>query len=138
MEQNCFTQSPLYFAIPVGPSVDPAGVTMVDSIKVYGKTKENFGWPDDPPDDFPSTTGASNLPATSNTVAPSTETEAVVIPTPVSLSSLDRLVASSLEVLDGFVCLISMEDKVITSSYIAQFTITKSMRFTIVPWSFGQ
>ncbi|XP_033643062.1 E3 ubiquitin-protein ligase UBR4-like [Asterias rubens] len=95
----------------VGPSVDPAGVTMVDSIKVYGKTKENFGWPDDPPDDFPSTTGASNLPATSNTVAPSTETEAVVIPTPVSLSSLDRLVASSLEVLDGFVCLISMEDK---------------------------
>ncbi len=101
---------------------------MVDSIKVYGKTKENFGWPDDPPDEFPSTTGASNLPATSNSAAPASETEAVVIPTPVSLSSLDRLVASSLEVLDGFVCLISMEDKVpithwLTSiSYLGPFS----------------
>ena len=30
-----------------GQSVDPAGVTMVDSIKVYTKTKESFGWPED-------------------------------------------------------------------------------------------
>lgn len=38
----------------VGASVDPAGVTMLDSIKIYGKTKEQFGWPDEPPEDFPS------------------------------------------------------------------------------------
>ena len=31
----------------VGPSSDPSGVSMVDSIKVYTKTKEAFGWPDD-------------------------------------------------------------------------------------------
>lgn len=38
----------------VGASVDPAGVTMLDSIKIYGKTKEQFGWPEDPPEDFSS------------------------------------------------------------------------------------
>lgn len=27
---------------------------MLDSIKIYGKTKEQFGWPDEPPEDFPS------------------------------------------------------------------------------------
>lgn len=31
----------------VGQSHDPNSVTMVDSIKVYCKTKEVFGWPDD-------------------------------------------------------------------------------------------
>ena len=33
--------------ISVGPSPDSANVTMVDSIKVYVKTKESFGWPED-------------------------------------------------------------------------------------------
>lgn len=27
---------------------------MLDSIKIYGKTKEQFGWPEDPPEDFSS------------------------------------------------------------------------------------
>ena len=30
---------------------------MVDSIKVYCKTKESFGWPDDPQEELPSTPG---------------------------------------------------------------------------------
>lgn len=34
--------------------MDPAGVTMIDAVKIYGKTKEQFGWPDEPPEDFPS------------------------------------------------------------------------------------
>lgn len=42
------------FHFSVGASVDPAGVTMLDSIKIYGKTKEQFGWPEDPPEDFSS------------------------------------------------------------------------------------
>lgn len=29
------------------PSPDPTGITIIDSIKVYGKTKENFSWPDE-------------------------------------------------------------------------------------------
>lgn len=31
----------------VGVSTDPASVTMIDSVKVYVKTKEAFGWPED-------------------------------------------------------------------------------------------
>ncbi len=82
---------------------------MVDSIKVYSKTKEAFGWPDDPPDDFPSATG-TNLPS-STSASPANESESIVSP-PVPLTSLDKLVASSLEVLEGFVCMVPMEDKV--------------------------
>lgn len=49
----------MHFYLPfcfseVGASVDPAGVTMLDSVKIYGKTKEQFGWPEDPPEDFSS------------------------------------------------------------------------------------
>ena len=31
----------------VGPSSDSSGINMIDSIKIYCKTKENFGWPED-------------------------------------------------------------------------------------------
>lgn len=36
----------------LGASSDPSNVTMVDSVKVYGKTKEAFGWPEDAMDEF--------------------------------------------------------------------------------------
>ena len=39
--------------LAVGVSADPAHVTMIDSIKVYTKTKEQFGWPDDDDIDQP-------------------------------------------------------------------------------------
>ncbi|XP_028343585.1 E3 ubiquitin-protein ligase UBR4 isoform X5 [Physeter macrocephalus] len=95
----------------IGASVDPAGVTMIDAVKVYGKTKEQFGWPDEPPEEFPSAsvsnicpsnlsqsngTGDSDSAApttTSGTVLESSETE--------SLTKLDRLVVSSLEALES-------------------------------------
>ena len=32
----------------VGPSLDPSGINMVDCIRVYSKTKEEFGWPESP------------------------------------------------------------------------------------------
>ena len=35
------------FSFVVGPSSDSSGINMIDSIKVYCKTKENFGWPED-------------------------------------------------------------------------------------------
>ncbi|KAF7239331.1 E3 ubiquitin-protein ligase UBR4 [Varanus komodoensis] len=50
----------------VGASVDPAGVTMLDAIKIYGKTKEQFGWPDEPPEDFPSASVSSVCPPNLN------------------------------------------------------------------------
>lgn len=37
----------------VGPSVDPSGVSFVDCIRVYGKAKDVFGWPEHPPDPLP-------------------------------------------------------------------------------------
>ena len=30
-----------------GPSFDPAGVNIVDSVQIYGKSKDAFGWPED-------------------------------------------------------------------------------------------
>ncbi|XP_026545772.1 E3 ubiquitin-protein ligase UBR4-like [Notechis scutatus] len=50
----------------IGASVDPAGVTMLDAVKIYGKTKEQFGWPDEPPEDFPSASVSSVCPPNLN------------------------------------------------------------------------
>lgn len=36
--------------ITFGPSQDAEGVIMVDCIKIYGKTKDMFGWPEEPED----------------------------------------------------------------------------------------
>ena len=37
-----------HFVSPaVGPSSDSSGINMIDSIKVFCKTKETFGWPED-------------------------------------------------------------------------------------------
>ncbi|XP_055978695.1 E3 ubiquitin-protein ligase UBR4 isoform X1 [Sorex fumeus] len=95
----------------IGASVDPAGVTMIDAVKIYGKTKEQFGWPDEPPEEFPSASVSNICPSnlsqsngtgdtdsaapatTSGTVLESSETE--------SLTKLDRLVVSSLEALES-------------------------------------
>ena len=53
------------FVSVVGQSHDTAGVTMVDSIKVYGKTKEAFGWPDDLQDEGLPPPTPRNVPAAS-------------------------------------------------------------------------
>lgn len=56
----------LLLLIAVGASVDPAGVTMIDAVKVYGKTKEQFGWPDEPPEEFPSASVSNICPSNLN------------------------------------------------------------------------
>ena len=45
----------------VGASADPATVTMIDSIKVYVKSKSAFNWPED--DDLPDNSAGSNQPS---------------------------------------------------------------------------
>nr|XP_033777630.1 E3 ubiquitin-protein ligase UBR4 isoform X4 [Geotrypetes seraphini] len=105
----------------IGASVDPAGVTMMDAIKIYGKTKEQFGWPDEAPEDFPAASVSSVCPPNLNqgngtgdadpavpapasgTVLESSETE--------SLTTVDRLVASSLEALENSFALGSVTEK---------------------------
>ncbi|KAM5126070.1 E3 ubiquitin-protein ligase UBR4-like, partial [Mantella aurantiaca] len=84
----------------IGASVDPAGVTMIDAIKIYGKTKEQFGWPDEPPEDFPSASVSSVCPANLNqgngtsegetAAPPSTNGTAIESSDPETLTILDR------------------------------------------------
>lgn len=81
--------------INFGPSSDPNNVIMVDSIKVYGKSKESFSWPDDEGDEIPS----GSMPPNSNGTEPSESFGSLKLH---QLHHLDRFLASALKVLDGF------------------------------------
>ena len=78
---------PLHFI--VGASVDPAGVTMLDSIKIYGKTKEQFGWPEDPPEDF-SSASVNNVCSPNLNQGNGTSDGDITTPTTTSGSVLER------------------------------------------------
>ncbi|XP_011314104.1 protein purity of essence isoform X2 [Fopius arisanus] len=92
--------------ITFGLSQDP-DVIMVDSIKIYGKTKDAFGWPEEP-EEIPAgqTTPAPVVPGSSIT----NENETAVV-SPASLTSVDkpskdsvkieRMISSILEVLES-------------------------------------
>lgn len=75
----------------VGCSMDPNAITMVDSVKVYVKTKEAFGWPEEP-DDFPepAATSTSKLVNTSNGVAVAEADSTPAAPLPMTVA--DRCV----------------------------------------------
>ncbi|XP_043220427.1 E3 ubiquitin-protein ligase UBR4-like isoform X2 [Amphibalanus amphitrite] len=79
------------------PTADTSGVTMVDSIKVYGKTKENFDWPEDS-DEYMSSPSASGT-----SLTPGGEGEGGAAAAAVPLTPLDKLVSSALETLEGCV-----------------------------------
>uniref|UniRef100_W5MAW8 Ubiquitin protein ligase E3 component n-recognin 4 n=1 Tax=Lepisosteus oculatus TaxID=7918 RepID=W5MAW8_LEPOC len=87
-------------SIFIGASVDPAGVTMLDSIKIYGKTKEQFGWPDEPPEDFPSAS-VNNVCSPNLNQGNGTGDSDIVTPASASGTVLERLVVSSLEALES-------------------------------------
>ncbi|XP_077505275.1 E3 ubiquitin-protein ligase-like protein poe isoform X4 [Amblyomma americanum] len=90
-----------------GPSSDPSCVTMVDSVKVYGKSKESFGWPEES-DEFATGVGIA---AQSNTVA-ATGIDPDGIPSaPLPLTALDRLTSSCLEMLDDCFSLSSLSEE---------------------------
>ncbi|KAF5286898.1 hypothetical protein FQA39_LY00431 [Lamprigera yunnana] len=89
--------------IMFGPSQDPETVTVLDSVKVYGKTKDSFGWPEETDE---TTNGTSTTPA----ITCNNETEQTNV-NPVPLSTLERLVVGVLEVLDGTFSLYSNEEK---------------------------
>lgn len=75
-----------------GPSADPENVCMLDSIKVYGKTKDVFGWPEESDDN--ATTLANAL---SNIVANTSTLDASLN----QVTPLDKMMTSMLEVLDS-------------------------------------
>ncbi|XP_034609555.1 E3 ubiquitin-protein ligase UBR4 [Trachemys scripta elegans] len=84
----------------IGASVDPAGVTMMDAVKIYGKTKEQFGWPDEPPEDFPSASVSNVCPPNLNQGNGTGDLESAT-PAAASGTVLERLVVSSLEALES-------------------------------------
>ena len=56
---------------------------MLDSVKVYSKTKEAFGWPDDPQEEITSTPGTLGTAAT-------LDTETEIINSVPSMTAVDK------------------------------------------------
>ncbi|CAG9835872.1 unnamed protein product [Diabrotica balteata] len=91
-----------------GPSQDPETVTMVDSIKIYGKTKDSFGWPEESDENVAAGgTGSSQQAASNSDSDQSSGNKA-------QLTKLEKLVVGILESLDGSFSLHSTEDKLAT------------------------
>ena len=75
-------------AVTVGAGADPAGVTMVDSVKVYVRTKEALGWPEEP-DEFPEPTVPCKVTPPSAGTTVTSDSDAA--PTqPVPMTNADR------------------------------------------------
>ena len=73
---------------PVGPSLDPSAITFIDTIMVYVKSKEAFGWPEQSPDTPPLSTSPCDGSSPTDTVDKGSE----VIPLVVSkgYTAMDR------------------------------------------------
>ncbi|KAK0172054.1 hypothetical protein PV328_005423 [Microctonus aethiopoides] len=84
--------------ITFGLSQDP-DVIMVDSIKIYGKTKDAFGWPEEP-EEVPAGQSTATPATTAGATINNTENENAAV-TPTSLTSVDKMISSILEVLES-------------------------------------
>lgn len=92
-------------SIAFGPSQDPDDVCMLDSIKVYGKTKDSFGWPKEQEEMTQNGTGsgagtmqATNAGSGTNKLGNGLGPEEGSMQ---SLSALDKMISMMLEVLDS-------------------------------------
>ncbi|CAH0559665.1 unnamed protein product [Brassicogethes aeneus] len=93
------------FTILFGPSQDPETVTMIDSVKIYGRTKDSFGWPEENEEAVATANSA-------NTQVISTSNECDQRPNGVApLTKLERLTVGILESLDGSFSLSTSEEK---------------------------
>ncbi|KAJ6631770.1 Protein purity of essence [Pseudolycoriella hygida] len=111
---NTFTTRPRWFDIPLtheeslrsdkklsilfGPTQDPDKVCMLDCIKVYGKSKELIGWPEES-DDVLANGSTSNSQLAANAAACSTSqfTDSTIQ----TITPLDKMLTIMLEVLDS-------------------------------------
>lgn len=84
-------QSDKKLNVQFGPSADPDNICMLDSIKVYGKTKDVFGWPEESDDN--ATTVANPM---SNVVSNANNADSSAN----QITPLDKMMTSMLEVLD--------------------------------------
>lgn len=62
---------------------------MLDSVKIYGKTKEQFGWPEDPPEDF-SSASVNNVCSPNLNQGNGSSDGDIVTPTTTSRTVLER------------------------------------------------
>uniref|UniRef100_A0A182SZU9 E3 ubiquitin-protein ligase UBR4-like domain-containing protein n=1 Tax=Anopheles maculatus TaxID=74869 RepID=A0A182SZU9_9DIPT len=106
-------QSDKKLSIHFGPSVDAEQITILDSIKIYGKTKDVFGWPEETEDATggPIANGGASGNNGQTTVAngnggidgtSNDENDAGAI----YMTSLDRMLSSMLHVLDSGISLL--------------------------------
>uniref|UniRef100_A0A182YND8 Uncharacterized protein n=1 Tax=Anopheles stephensi TaxID=30069 RepID=A0A182YND8_ANOST len=106
-------QSDKKLSIHFGPSVDAEQITILDSIKIYGKTKDVFGWPEETEDaaggplsngGAPGSNGQTTI-ANGNGASDGTsndENDAGAM----YMTSLDHMLSSMLHVLDSGIALL--------------------------------
>ncbi|KAF7280363.1 hypothetical protein GWI33_006135 [Rhynchophorus ferrugineus] len=96
--------------IVFGPCQDPELMTMIDSIKVYGKTKDLFGWPEDNDDNAASAAG-NTAGSSNNNQGTSTNNEDQQSGSTHSLSKLERLAMDIFKSLDASLYIYSSEER---------------------------
>lgn len=96
----------------------------------YGKTKDDFGWPEEP-EDFPTTVSGSGTAGTSGTSSESTSAGGSTTTTPVPLTAVDRLVSAALETLDG--CFVATPAEKIVARAGALELATKLLNLPLPP-----
>lgn len=90
-----------------GPSQDPENVTIVDSVKVYSKSKDIFGWPEEADETGGSLVPGTNNPNTSSATVGSEGEGGALSISPVQVSSLEKMVAGALQALEGCFSLVN-------------------------------
>ncbi|CAF0847863.1 unnamed protein product, partial [Didymodactylos carnosus] len=97
------------FSIIVGQSTDTNHVTIIDDVKVYGKTKDQFNWPDDVDNSLltssssPTTAGTTTTTQALSTLSNSDREIA-------TLSLMDKLIMYSMNVLTGSLTLNQLDE----------------------------
>lgn len=94
--------------IMFGPSQDPETVTVLESLKIYGKPKDAFGWPEEH-DDSLAPSGPSV--ASNNAATSGDNPEGGSASNCVPNTKLDKFVGGCLDVLDGSFCLNTSDEK---------------------------
>ncbi len=95
-------QSDKKLTINFGPSLDPAGVSLVDTVQVYGKSKDSFNWPDDQ-DDYPDRVGGNEaIPGEGEGAAAASTSSAAQELLLAPMSPVEKLVSQSLGILKGY------------------------------------
>ncbi|GAB6031468.1 hypothetical protein CHUAL_009237 [Chamberlinius hualienensis] len=93
-------------SILFGPSTHSSGVTIVDTVKVYGKTKESFGWPEET-DELSTVSPSTVYPSTNNFSGDFRNVAQVSS----QLTSVDRIMVTALDVIDNCYAIMTNDDK---------------------------